>query len=193
MIKRNLKQGSDEWLAWRLQGLGASELPIILGEVPKSYGTYDSLLAEKLGAPPKKKNDFIMAKGHETEIKIRAKLCMKYDLELVPTCAEYGKFPFFRTSLDGYHPKLTIEAKYCGGENLNLVTPHHWIQIQGQMAVSEQSEIVLAKSNNGIDVAEIRIQFNSWFWKKALPEVKKFKKKVEDGRKALSTRGAKAD
>lgn len=162
--------------------MGASELPIILGEVPKNYGTYDELLTEKLGGAPRKKNDFIMQKGHETETKIRAKLSMKYDLELVPLCVEYDPFPFFRASLDGYHSKLTIEAKFCGGNNLNLVPVHHWIQIQGQLAVTGQDEIVLAKSNNGIDVAEIRIEFNSWFWRKALPEIKKFKKRVESGR-----------
>lgn len=176
MIKVDLIQGSDDWKRWRLAGLGASELAELLDESP--YGGPAELLQMKLTGVERPKNERVMQKGHDIEPKIRAKLSMKYDLEFETSCAEYEPFPFFRCSFDGYNPKMVLEAKYCGEKNLNLVPVHHWIQVQGQMAIAGKKEMILARSANGIDVAEIRIEFNEWFWKKALAEVKKFAQKL---------------
>ena len=44
-----LEQGTAEWLAWRTQGIGASEAPAILGENP--WKSRRALLAEKTGGP----------------------------------------------------------------------------------------------------------------------------------------------
>ena len=185
MIKVDFVQGSDDWKRWRLEGLGASELAELLDESP--YGGPKELLELKLSGIERPKNEWIMQKGHDIEPKIRGKLSMKYDIQFETACAEYEKNRFFRCSFDGYNPKMVIEAKYCGEKNLNLVPVHHWIQVQGQMAIANKKEMILARSSNGIDVAEIRIEFNSWFWNKAEKEIKRFQKNVSEAISAKSS------
>jgi putative phage-type endonuclease len=176
LIKRDLIQGSAEWTAWRLSGLGASELAELLDESP--YGDPKKLLARKMGKAEEKKNQYILDKGHDIETKVRAKYQMKSDGEFPPVCAELDELPFFRASFDGLGA-FPLEIKYCGEKNLNVVNKHHWVQIQGQLAVAGADRMLLIKSHNGVDTAEIWVERVEWFWKRALVEIKKFEKKLK--------------
>ncbi len=63
-----LEQGSEAWREWRHKGIGASDAPTIMGEVPfKNAKTTAQLLQEKRGPVPDFTQNAAMAKGTELE------------------------------------------------------------------------------------------------------------------------------
>lgn len=139
-----LTQNSPEWLAWRNQGLGASDAPVITGESP--YRTPLQLFREKLGLPAladEEDNEFIFAKGHTTEGIIRKQFQDLTGAEMKPLCLVHPKFEYLRASVDGFDPKLGImEAKLVGqavlerARTASEIPAHHKTQIQHQLEVS---------------------------------------------------------
>jgi putative phage-type endonuclease len=138
-------QNSPEWHAWRKDGIGGSDAPVIEGVSP--YRTPRQLFLEKSGreidAEEDDSKEFIYAKGHKTEILIRAQFQERVGIEIVPVCFQHSQFDYLRASLDGYDSKLgVLEAKLVGQEVLKTalekgeIPKHHFIQMQHQFAVS---------------------------------------------------------
>ncbi|QCG99204.1 endonuclease (plasmid) [Azospirillum sp. TSA2s] len=96
----NLRQGSAEWLAWRDQGVSASDIAVVLGISP--YKTPWRLWAEKAGkVPPEDLSDnMFVAHGKRCEPAVRAWFEAKHDTMLFPACAE-ADHPIIRASFDG--------------------------------------------------------------------------------------------
>lgn len=96
------EQGSPEWFAWRERtGIGASEVPAIMGEYPGL--SRKRLMDEKLKLKKHRENKF-MYRGKENEPRARAAFSLRNGL-YVPFCAQRG---FMGASFDG------IQAEYFG-------------------------------------------------------------------------------
>lgn len=143
MIIVDIAQGSDLWKAdFRLNGIGSSDSPVVLGNSP--YKTVRDLYLEKKGySQEDNSKDFIFALGHKTEGLIRAQFQELTGVEMKPLCAIHSKFNHIRSSFDGFSPKLgVLEAKLVGQEVLSkaregAIPPHHYTQIQHQLAVAD--------------------------------------------------------
>ena len=139
-----LKQGSPEWHAWRREGLGGSDAPVVEGISP--YRTPRQLALEKLGALTESEEDskeFIFSMGHKTESLIRAQFRELTGAEMTPVCVVHPDFSYLRASLDGFDDKFGIlEGKLVGQAVLEearggKIPGHHYSQIQHQFAVTE--------------------------------------------------------
>lgn len=64
--EKELPQKSQEWLDFRRNGIGASEVPKVMGHLPAFWGGPFNIFALKLGAPPTPMNEN-MARGVKYE------------------------------------------------------------------------------------------------------------------------------
>lgn len=96
----SLDQGTSAWLAWRHDGIGASEADAILGRNP--WKSAASLLREKV-APPRLASftNAAMARGHALEPEARARFCDRSGIAMEPACLASSGTPFMRASVDG--------------------------------------------------------------------------------------------
>jgi len=140
-----IKQGTPEWAAWRMNGIGGSDAPAIDGTSP--YKTPLQLFYEKTGKPDANEEDeskeFIFAKGHKTEILIRQQFQELVGVEITPVCFQHSTYGHLLASLDGFHSSLgVLEAKLVGQEvlkaalGLGEIPRHHYTQMQHQFGVS---------------------------------------------------------
>jgi putative phage-type endonuclease len=107
----DLEQGTPEWLAWRSQGIGGSDAPVIMGCSP--YGTVQSLWEEKLGLRQRPPTNPGQLRGHELEPHARAALEEHLGISLEPACGQHDTLDFLRASFDGlsFDGSIVAEAK----------------------------------------------------------------------------------
>ncbi len=108
----NLEQGSPEWHAFRSDKLGASDIPIIMGESP--FKTPLRLWREKLGLDVPFVNDK-MREGNRME-PIARKWFNDYKMaNCQPVVMQSEESPWLIASLDGYDASLevAIEIKFA--------------------------------------------------------------------------------
>ncbi len=108
----NLTQGTEEWLAWRFEGIGASDAPSIMGENPWKSRT--RLMREKK-EHRKVKWNAAMKRGAELEPEARASYEKKLGISMTPLCLQSNTHSWMRASVDGLSScgKKVIEIK-CG-------------------------------------------------------------------------------
>lgn len=144
-------QGSSDWLAWRKGGLGASDLPIILGT--NRYKTPLQLWNEKCGFSDGDTLNAAMVHGIENEDKARQWLNKNLNLALIPLCVEDEENPHFRASFDGYdHEKKTLVEIKCpvtdsilDDARLRQKVPEYWLdQIQWQIVLCKPTRAMIA-------------------------------------------------
>jgi putative phage-type endonuclease len=140
-IRVNVRQNTPEWLAWRATGIGASDVPAIVGESP--YRSPWDVWAEKSGRvieEPDAETLERFAIGHLME----PALLRIHDLltgrkARAGACYRHPEIPWAITSLDGTAPvRRVVEAKWTNSE--------HWrgegapgfvrFQVQWQMFVT---------------------------------------------------------
>lgn len=177
-----LEQGTPEWHEWRLQGIGASEAPMILG-ISKYKSAY-KLWQEKTGTIETKDDyNFIFEKGKSIEAKARAYFELMNDKDCPPACMEMDGFPFIRASLDGYNAKenFALEIKYVGKDAMGEeITPQHYAQVQHQMMICEAQDLTFIRSNDGKTFKADVIKMDEPFIEKLLAEEIKFWNMVLD-------------
>ena len=141
----SLIQNTPEWSAWRKNGIGGSDAPIIDGTSP--YKTIRDLYFEKIGSRDEAEEDeskeFIFAKGHKTELLIRKQFQEQTGIEMKPVCMEHGDFTYFRASLDGFDSaRGVLEGKLVGQDVLleasrsGKIPDFHYTQMQHGFMVS---------------------------------------------------------
>ena len=127
-----MDQGTDKWLEWRKQGVGASEIAAILGISP--YKTRHDIFLSKT-TDQVNETSFIMQRGHDKEIIARAKYELMNGDEFPPALIENDIYPYMRASLDGYNKEKNhvIEIKYCGKNFKDTIPDYYNVQCQYQM------------------------------------------------------------
>lgn len=110
-----IAQGTNEWLEWRRQGIGASDVAAILGVSP--WKTARQLWLEKTGREVVETSTHATQRGHWLEVKARAQYELLADCEMPPALVIHPQFPYMRVSLDGWNPELNrvLEIK-CPGK-----------------------------------------------------------------------------
>lgn len=116
-------QNTKEWYKMRNNYLGASESNIIMGV--SKFKTPLELWKQKTGEaqPENKSPNFIQAKGHRLEEKMRPFIELLYDTDFPPIVVKSEEYEFLMCSLDGYSDSIGAvwENKYCGQDDYNKV------------------------------------------------------------------------
>lgn len=141
-----MQQGSEQWLEWRRNGIGASEVAAILGVC--KYSTPYQVWREKTGRGRSFAGNFATQKGTELEGAARARYELFNMEDMPPAIAVHPKYEICRASLDGIRAdgKLILEIKCPGREShetacANLVPDHYIPQCQFQLAVTGADEL----------------------------------------------------
>ena len=159
-----LEQGSDAWLSWREGGIGASDMPTIMGESP--YKTPLQLWREKMGLAetPDLSNNPHVRRGVENEEPARQAFDARFNEFTLEMCIESRLHPHRRVSLDGLTasgkvleikcptPEKAQQAiafaqeqgtKPVTRQQLESLGLYYWAQVQYQLAVVGLTEAVL--------------------------------------------------
>ena len=155
----NLEQRSDEWLAWRRNGITATESAVILGL--SHYTTKRALWAEKTGrAQPKDlSRNPIVRYGVEHEPLARALFEEEHDVCVLPACGEMDEEPVFRASFDGLTPDgepveikcptdKILESVRTGGRESEAFR-YYYVQVQHQIMVADAKRGFLVFFDHG--------------------------------------------
>ncbi len=147
----NHRQGSDEWLAWRNDGLGASEIGILMGS--NLFKTPLQLWNLKCGYTQGDPINRAMQHGIDNEDRVRQKMNTKFGLELMPLCIEDSENPYMKASLDGFdltelvlcEIKCPISVSTLDCARRNQIVPNYWFdQIQWQIMLSKPKRAFIA-------------------------------------------------
>ncbi len=109
----DLEQGTDAWLQWRSQGIGASDAPAIMGENP--WKSPARLLQEKCGETRNFSPNAAMTRGMELEPEARKCYEHQVGVPVAPACLQSARFDWLRASVDGLavDGSAVVEIK-CG-------------------------------------------------------------------------------
>ncbi len=141
----------QEWLQWRKQGLGSSDLAVIMGA--SKWKTLLELYEEKLPeSPVEEKTSYVMERGNRAEPKIRSLLSLKYNKNFDPALCVMDGCEFMRVSLDGFTEdkteiaefKLLNKADWMKSKYDNILPPQYVAQVQGQLLVSRAKKCYFA-------------------------------------------------
>jgi len=142
----DLEQGKKEWLAWRNQGIGASDAPAIMGEsIWKSAST---LLKEKCGETKAGFMNRAMARGTALEPKARKNYEAKVGIRVYPVCLQSVEHEWLRASLDGLTSDGSTVVEIKCGESCyrktaksQTVPKYYYGQLQHILAVTHLPSI----------------------------------------------------
>jgi putative phage-type endonuclease len=143
------EQGSQAWLDYRKNKIGASDAGAILGISP--YDSPYSLWMKKLGLSPDKQSTPAMERGKVLEIQARRMLEESKGHFLYQSIIESEQYPFLCSSMDG----ITRDSDFaCEIKCLNIDdhdnghVPEHYIpQLQHQMLCCDLQEITYVAYN----------------------------------------------
>lgn len=183
-----MKQNTNEWLAWRKKGLGASDAPIILGVSP--WKTPMQLYEEKIDKTIKLyESNWAMERGNRLELVVRARYEFLNDVEMPAMNCEHSEIKYMRTSLDGGNKLLKrgIEIKVGGLadhialKESNKIPEKYYPQLQHQFFVTgfEQIDYVSyylkkGQDENEGDLFSVPVYPDLNFLKDYLPKAEKF-------------------
>jgi len=138
----DIEQGSRDWKAWRLAGIGGSDAPEIMG-CGYLEGGAAALLEEKCGGAEREEN-FEMRRGKKLEPDARRMFQTQHGLILPPACVARCDPPWMQASLDGIdlwgEVLLEIKAPDMIDHGIALagVVPHQFKpQLQHLLMVTE--------------------------------------------------------
>lgn len=174
-------QGTAEWLKWRDQGLGGSELAAVMGE--SEYDTAYSLWRVRTGRDPKKETNFAMTVGLENEAKARAMYELETGVDCPPQLFQHRDLAWARCSLDGWieDRQIPVEFKCMGKEKHALAVagkiPATYVaQVQWQMFVTGAKVVHFVSLNpeGMMDIAIVPVPRDLEYWAKMIPAAEAF-------------------
>lgn len=137
-----LIQRSDEWLQLRKSYIGASDMPVIMGDSP--WATPFQLWQEKVGIKGKREENWGMKLGNEREPIARAQFEEETEIKMTPTVVFDPSTDYFMASLDGMSDckKFILEIKSASKEDHELakkgkVPKKYYAQLQTQLEVTK--------------------------------------------------------
>jgi putative phage-type endonuclease len=177
-----MQQGSSEWHEWRRQGIGASYVPVVMGE--SDFATPLQLWEQMVGLAPATETNWAMQKGIDTEPKIRAMYELSYNVEVPAALAVHPDKPHFRASLDGFNQDagLVVEFKCVGKEKHGMakagkVPETYYGQVQAQLFVTG-AKVAHYVSYCEDDLAVVAVEPDPEYVSKMVPAVEKFWEQV---------------
>ena len=155
MNRINLEQGTAEWLQYRLEGIGGSDIGAIIGLNP--YKARKDVFEEKLGKTQahSEYTQKLFAEGHAIEDAVRRDL-IRQGLAYEPAVFQDKIEPRFFASLDGWDPtnQETLEVKMTKNadvfNNFKQGIPQaHWVaQMQWGFMVTGAKRGLLVCAHN---------------------------------------------
>lgn len=152
-----LEQGTLEWLAWRKQGITATDASIIMGR--NQYTSIEELWQKKISDDLliSEQNE-AMFNGSRNEDKARKLYINTYQEHIEPACIESVALPYMRASLDGINSdgSRIVEIKCpshfgTAKRNKTRVTDEYYAQIQHQLYISGAETCVFFSYFRGDD------------------------------------------
>jgi putative phage-type endonuclease len=113
----------EEWLKWRLTGIGGSDAYVIMEQVPSSWGTPQSLYAEKIGGKAEREVNYAMRRGLALEPRALEEYCQLKGMEFRKGYFENRETaPWLIVSVDGVTKdfKNAVEIKCSGSMDHGL-------------------------------------------------------------------------
>ncbi len=185
-----LAQGSDEWKAWRREGLGSSDVSAALGL--SRWKAPMRLWEEKTGLVPEDEpvGEFI-AIGTALESGIRNLAARNLGVSISPgACHMHDKFPWLRASTDGMTEErfpAIVECKNItsytswrwGSEDLGECPPEYRVQVLHQLMVTGAPFGWLVALISGSEIRCYRIERDREAFNRLFSALKRFWERVE--------------
>lgn len=172
-----MEQGSNEWLEFRRNKIGASDAPVIMGVSP--WKTPYQLWLEKCGALDPQMNKS-MARGSQMESEARQSFINYIGIEVFPSVETHPEHNWMIASLDGrdLDRKIIVEIKCPGKKDHDLaiqgkVPEKYYPQLQHQMSVCGVDKMYYY-SYDGKDGVCVELVRNKHYIKKMIEEEQKF-------------------
>lgn len=136
----------DEWLEWRRQGLGASDVAAVMGLSP--WASPWSVWADKLGLAPGVDESYVMRRGRFMEPFLADELHRETGLYVVgeQTRCTHKEYPWARCTVDGFVAESPVssiddvlggfEGKAVSADVWDEVPAHYRAQVQWSMWVT---------------------------------------------------------
>ena len=142
-----LHQNTPEWHRWRMQGIGASDAPVIMGET--AFKTPRTLWSIKTGRMQEEQAGPAARRGRELEQAARSAYERHTGIAMEPLCMVHDRLEWMRASLDGlsFEGSTALEIKCPWGDRdldalrAGRVPTHHYAQVQHQLEVSGAEEL----------------------------------------------------
>jgi putative phage-type endonuclease len=142
-----LKQNTPEWHRWRLQGIGASDAPVVMGDAP--FRTRRYLWSVKTGLARESGVGPAARRGRALESSARIAYERHTGIQMEPLCLVHDGLQWMRASLDGlsFDGAIVLEIK-CPWRNRDQaalregrIPAHYYAQVQHQLEVSGAEEL----------------------------------------------------
>lgn len=136
----------DDWVKWRLAGLGSSDAAAVMGA--SKWETTLELWARRTGRLEPQKDNFAMRRGRMLEPEARKEYERRTGIAMPKQLGIHDEHAWIRASYDGFNKEnnLALEIKCPGVEDhakaCRLEVPEHYVwQCVHLMLVSGHSEI----------------------------------------------------
>ncbi|RLA59527.1 MAG: hypothetical protein DRQ89_13975 [Epsilonproteobacteria bacterium] len=150
-IIKNLEQNGEKWHSFRREGIGGSDIAVLVGTSP--FETPLGLYEQKLGLkPPYDLDPFLIESGERAEIEARDffKTRPENPIEFIPICVVSDENPIIRASLDGFNVEknIVLEVKFMGNQKFKRfkktkeINPYHLAQINWQLLVTKAEKAI---------------------------------------------------
>jgi putative phage-type endonuclease len=158
-----LVQGTPEWLRWRLEGLGASDAPVVMGD--SEWRTPRMLWTIKTGKAAEESDSPAAERGRALESLARQVYEDRLGIQMEPLCVTHDRREWMRASLDGisFDSAVILEIK-CPLSSRDhalaregKIPPHYFAQLQHQLEVTGADEAHYW-SFDGSDGVMVRVQ-----------------------------------
>jgi len=142
-----LNQNTPEWHRWRLQGIGASDAPVVMGDAP--FRTRRFLWSVKTGLARESAVGPAARRGRALEQAARSAYERHTGIPMEPLCMVHDRLEWMRASLDGlsFDGSTALEIK-CPWRDRDLdalragrIPTHYHAQVQHQLEVSGAEEL----------------------------------------------------
>ena len=158
-----LHQNTPQWHRWRMQGIGASDAPVIMGET--AFKTPLTLWSIKTGRMQEGSAGPAARRGRELERFARHAYERQTGIQVEPLCLVHEEFEWMRASLDGLsfdgstlvEIKCPLSLRDRASAQEGRIPSHYHAQLQHQLEVSraEQAHYWSFHGTDGI-LIEIR-------------------------------------
>jgi putative phage-type endonuclease len=141
-----LHQNTPEWHRWRLQGIGSSDAPIIMGD--GAFKTPRMLWSIKTGKATESTDSPAARRGREMEQRARRAYEDRVRVQIEPICLVHERLGWMRASLDGltFDGSIVVEIKCPQSRRSERaasegrIPPQYYAQLQHQLEVSRAQE-----------------------------------------------------